>query len=70
MHKFDVPTLTAANIVLRPAILSDTQFITGMARDATIRRMYGGSAASLKPPYSEAEAHEWVNSAMEHRVPG
>ncbi|MGP4804252.1 GNAT family N-acetyltransferase [Agrobacterium cavarae] len=66
MHKIDVPTLTAANLVLRPAVLSDAQFIVGIARDASIHRMYGGSAASLKPPYTEVEAHEWVKNVIEH----
>jgi hypothetical protein len=65
MQKIDIPTLKAENLVLRTAVLSDAQFIVGLVRDPTIHRMYGGSAASLKPPYSEAEAHAWVNNAME-----
>lgn len=66
MQKINLPTFKAESFVLRPAVLSDAQFIIGMARDATVHRMYGGSAASLRPPYSEAEAREWVNNAMEH----
>jgi RimJ/RimL family protein N-acetyltransferase len=64
MPQIDVPILKAPRFILRPAQVDDARFIVGLERDATIHKMFGGSAATLKLPYSEAEAKLWVQGIM------
>lgn len=65
MPKIEVPVLKGQSFVLRPAQASDASSLVGLVRDPTIHRMYGGSAVTLKPPFTEIEAPQWVQGVMD-----
>jgi RimJ/RimL family protein N-acetyltransferase len=65
MPKIIAPVLEAKGFLLRAAQLGDVQFIAGLDRDASIHRMFGGSAADLKP-FSQEEALFWVQRLIDH----
>ncbi|NKL67142.1 GNAT family N-acetyltransferase [Rhizobium leguminosarum bv. viciae] len=65
MQQIEIPVLKGQNFILRTAQASDASSLVGLARDPTIHKMYGGSAAALEPPYNEIEAQQWVKGIMD-----
>jgi RimJ/RimL family protein N-acetyltransferase len=65
MTKLDLPTLTGANITLRPPRDDDAAARFLLGRDPEIVRMYGGSRDDVRPMTME-EAASWVKSLINH----